>query len=159
MARNRPPRTYLSTEKLRRGRIRNLVGAAAISFALVLRFRELPDQIPLFFTLSSEPDTYGPKWSVFIIIAVMLGLIAFLNWTSTRPELSFFPVRVTEENAQTLYETAERMLVRVGMAVMIIYLGLASIYFSFPGLTVVSIGMIVLLVVTVLGVKRMFDAA
>lgn len=143
---------------MRRGRIRNLVGGAGISFALLLRFRELPDTIPLHFTLSSEPDTYGPKWSVFIIIGVFMGLIALLTWASTRPELSQYPVAVTTENAQVLYEIAERMLIRVGTALMIIYLGIGSIYFSFPGLTVVSIGMIFLIVVTVLGVKRMFDA-
>ena len=159
MRSNRPARTYLSSEKMRRGRIRNLVGGAGISVALLLRFRELPETIPLHFTLSSEPDMYGPKWSVFIIIAALMGLIALLTWASLRPELSQYPVAVTEENAQELYEVAERMLVRVGTALMIIYLGIGSIYFSFPGLTVVALGMIYLLIVTVLGVKGMFSAA
>ena len=102
---------------------------------------------------------WGPKWSVFIIIGVMMGIIALLGWASTRPELAQFPVRVTEENAQGLYEVAERMLLRVGSAMMIIYLGIGSIYFSFPGLTVVAIGMIYLLIVTVFGVRSMFNAA
>lgn len=159
MPRIRPERTYLTSEKVRRSRIRNLVGAAAISLALILRFRELPDLIPLHFSLSNEPDTYGPRASLFVIIIVMTGLIALLSWASLRPELSNFPVRVTDENAQELYEITERMYVRVGFAVMLMYLGLASIYFSFPGLTVVSVGMVLLLIVTGLAMKRMIDAA
>ncbi|WP_449277571.1 DUF1648 domain-containing protein [Leucobacter sp. GX24907] len=154
---SRPERSYLTTAGARRSRTRALVGAAAVTAALVWLFFQLPAEIPIHLTLSSEPDLYGPRWTLFILIAVFVGLIGLTVWSSTSPEHARYPVPVTPRNAQRLYELGEKLMLRVANALMVIYLGFASFYFGFPGFIIVGLGMLMLIAIMLFGIRGMLE--
>jgi uncharacterized membrane protein len=70
----------------------------------------LPDEIPVHFKLSGQPDRYSEKGSLWIFPLVSLFLYAALTAVNRFPHVFNYPVKVTEENAERLYRIGTRTL-------------------------------------------------
>lgn len=98
------------TKRIRRS---TLIATAVLSVVLLAGYPLLPDLIPTHFNLAGTADSYGPSWTVFVIVGLLAALIGATSWLSTRPQVLNFPVVVTEANAQQIFRESERMMVWV----------------------------------------------
>lgn len=82
---------------------------AATIFVLV-RWQQLPDQIPMHFNFAGEADAYGGKGA--IIFDIVMGWSAFILLTVLVkfPKIWNMPVKVTPENSARLYGITRAML-------------------------------------------------
>lgn len=86
-----------------------LLLAAATLFVL-MRWQQLPEQIPTHYNFAGEVDGYGGKGSLILLI-VMSWIVFFIMTISIRfPEKWNMPVEVTEENRSRLFAIARAMM-------------------------------------------------
>ena len=67
-------------------------------------FPSLPDRIPTHFNLKGEADGWGNKLMLFTLPAIGFGLYLLLTFINRTPHLFNYPIEVTEENAEKLYQ-------------------------------------------------------
>ena len=84
-----------------------LLGATI--FVLVM-WPHVPEQIPTHFNISGEPDAYGGKGQMILLIVLawvmFIGMTVLMNF----PDTWSLPVKVTAENRARLYSIARTML-------------------------------------------------
>lgn len=86
-----------------------LLLAAATLFVL-MRWQQLPEQIPTHYNFAGEVDGYGGKGSLILLI-VMSWVVFFILTISIRfPEKWNMPVEVTDENKSRLYAITRAMM-------------------------------------------------
>lgn len=127
----------------------SLISAIAISVALLAAYPSMPDIVPIHFDFNGEPDNFGPKTSVFWLVAIMLALTVLIFWLAARPRIVNYPVPVTADNAARLYALSYQLLVIVGVGMQLIYAGIAASLFGSPIVWLLWVGLAVLLVSTV----------
>lgn len=86
-----------------------LLLAAATLFVL-MRWQQLPEQIPIHYNFAGEVDGYGGKGSL-ILLMILSWIVFFTITISIRfPEKWNMPVEVTEENRSRLFAIARAMM-------------------------------------------------
>lgn len=108
---NRPPLLPYEASFLEKFSI--WMGVLGLIVLIVLPFfywMELPDTIPTHYTLQGEPDAYGDKMSIVFMPILGLGIWGLLFFLSRNPVMHNFPLQVTEQNAQRLYQTSIKFL-------------------------------------------------
>ncbi|WP_132993593.1 DUF1648 domain-containing protein [Gordonia zhaorongruii] len=144
--------TGTGTAALRWG---SLCVVVIITVVLLVTFPTLPDQVPTHFNGGMQADEHGPRWSVLVLAAVFTTLAAGIAVLAGKPQWFNYPVRVTEENAQTLYRAGESMFGWLGAALALIYGGIALAVHEMPGAWPLSIGMLLMVGSIGLGLWRM----
>lgn len=120
----------MSAKKLKR--ITDAVCIVLI-FAYILYLRacwgDLPERVPIHFNLQGIPDRYGKKGSLLFEPILGILILALMMFCECIPkEWCNFPVEVTEENQNRLYEIGQKMLAVIKLlAVMVcLYAGLSG---------------------------------
>jgi uncharacterized membrane protein len=103
-----------------------LIGVLLI---LILNYGSTPDQIPTHYNMSSAPDAFGSKSSIWILVAINIVLFALLTWISNFPQWYNYPVEITVENAERQYTLAVRMMrvLKIVLTMIFAYILLHSI--------------------------------
>ncbi len=94
---------------------------AAATLFVLMRWQQLPEQIPTHYNFAGEVDGYGGKGS--LIIMMVLSWIVFFTLTiSIRfPEKWNMPVEVTEENRARLFAITRAMMEAVKFFVTLLF--------------------------------------
>lgn len=104
-------------------------GAVALTLltgvALLASYPSLPNEIPTHFTFAGEADGWGPKSTIFILVAIFTVLTLGISWLSSRPQLLNYPFVITEDNAQACYREAVRMMVWLSVGISALYVAAA----------------------------------
>lgn len=91
-----------------------LIGLAAvcllIMFGLTLYYYDaIPERIPTHFNATGQPDGYGNKITLWVVMGISFMLFIFLNFVGRSPHLANYTVPITEENAYRQYQNMQRM--------------------------------------------------
>lgn len=150
---DRPTRSYKTGPVTRALRYVALVGVLVLSAYVALTYDALPEQVPTHFNFTGEADAWGPKSTIWVLIAINIVMVAGIAGLSTRPRWFNYPSGVTEDNAQFMYREGERMLVWMNLAIWVLFTGaILSIYeIETP---FVALGMIAILALMITGLIR-----
>lgn len=89
------------------------ISIAVIIFVLVytlLQFNSLPEKIPSHFDSTGTPDDYQNKNSIWVLPIIGLVIYLVITFLSQYPHTFNYMVKITEENAETQYRKAVRMI-------------------------------------------------
>ena len=102
---------------------------------LQVTWSSLPERVPIHFNFQGIPDKYGKKGSLFfepILGLLILGLMMFCehiprDWCN-------FPVEVTEENKERLYEIGIKMMsmIKLMTVAVCLYAGISGNLSTMP---------------------------
>jgi uncharacterized membrane protein len=94
----------------------------AIWILSIYQYFFLPDEIPIHFNLSGEPDNYGSKG--FILSLPVIASLLFLGLTALNnyPHLFNYPSEITQENAEVQYRLATRLIRILKFSIVLIFL-------------------------------------
>lgn len=108
--------TGLPRIKVPRTRIENLVeviAAAGMLFwilTLIIYYPQLPDRIPTHFNFAGDPDAWGSKSTIWLLVGIMVLLYALLSWVATFPHRYNYPWSFPVEKAAEQYRIARTMI-------------------------------------------------
>ena len=156
---DRPARTYRTGPVTRVLRWISVLAMAAITAWLLIAYPSLPETAITHFGPGGEADDWGPKWSLLVIVGVMVAASLPLTAISTRPRGFNYPVEITESNAQTMYREGERLMVWTLLFLQVIYLGIGWSVVLGGGGPLLVIGVAGLLGASILAIVRMVRAA
>lgn len=139
-------------------RLASVLGIAAMTVYILVRYPSLPGIVPIHFDFSGEADGFGDRSSLLRLAAIMFGMGALITWLSTKPNVFNYPAEITESNAQRLYREGERMMVWVLAGMAVVYLGIVLQTFADTGAAVLVVGLVGLLGSTLAGLVRMVIA-
>jgi uncharacterized membrane protein len=88
-------------------------------------FFTLPNTIAIHFNTNGEPDGYGSKYFVLLLLAIGISIYALLTFIIKKPHLYNYSIKITEENVKQQYSYATKMLRIMKLAVTLIFLSLA----------------------------------
>lgn len=74
------------------------------------RYAALPDRIPVHYGADGVIDGYGDKSMIWVLLAIMWGLVIVLSVTELFPKYWNFPFKVTKENQARVLTIAWHML-------------------------------------------------
>jgi uncharacterized membrane protein len=80
---------------------------------VLLRWNEVPDQIPGHYNASGEIDRWGNKGELFILPFVSAGMYLFLSVIMFFPSAWNVPVTVTRENTNKVYGCILTMMILI----------------------------------------------
>ena len=77
---------------------------------LVATWGNLPERVPIHFNAQGIPDRYGKKGSFLLEPILGLLILALLMFCQRFPQWWNYPVAVTEENRERIFEIASKMM-------------------------------------------------
>ena len=77
---------------------------------LVATWGNLPERVPIHFNAHGIPDRYGKKGSLLLEPILGLLILALLMFCQRFPQWWNYPVEVTEENREHIFEIASKMM-------------------------------------------------
>jgi len=88
------------------------------SFSIVLfmwsytsyHFNALPAIIPIHFDIAGAPDGYGSRNTLWILPAIVTGIVFLFNALAKYPHKFNYIIKITEENAVKQYKSSVRLL-------------------------------------------------
>lgn len=84
-------------------------------------YLKLPDTIPIHYSASGKPDSYGSKTTLLILAGVAIAFYAGLTWLNKYPHIFNYMTKITEENASRQYSISTRMIRITRLSVLIIF--------------------------------------
>lgn len=113
----------------------NIVGYTVYGLAiifLIIKFFQLPDEIPAHFNLSGEVTRWGSKIELIILPIIGTFTILLTEFFERNPQFHNYPSRLTKENAAQFYFNSRRILNQMKniMALMFAYLIIEIIFVS-----------------------------
>lgn len=88
-----------------------VVAAAAVVLSAL--WPDLPERVPMHFSFSGTPDSWGPRVSLLFPIVILVPVNAVLLGLLRVPHTYNYPVPVTDENARELYTVGRRAILLV----------------------------------------------
>jgi uncharacterized membrane protein len=76
----------------------------------VINYGTLPETVPVHFNASGQPDDYGGRNSLWLLPAVGLFMYVLMTVIEQFPQIYNYPVEITEENAESQYRNAIRLI-------------------------------------------------
>lgn len=76
----------------------------------ISNYTVLPDRIPVHFDASGHVDSYGHKFSIFILPIIGAVFFFVILLLGRYPHLFNYPVTITKENAEKQYKNGLRMM-------------------------------------------------
>ncbi len=124
--RSMPPVNYNTTKSS----LERYLDYAAIGLIAVLllytvkNFISAPATIPMHFDISGEVDSWGSRWTLWILPIVAVGVFFLLALVEKFPQHMNYPVKITEENAQRQFVLARSFIrtLRVAMAILFLFI-------------------------------------
>ncbi|WP_185994280.1 DUF1648 domain-containing protein [Nocardioides campestrisoli] len=135
---------------------------AAGAMVLLLRYGDL-GEVPTHFGASGEPDDWGPRWALLVLLALWVGLLAGTTLLARRPQWHSYPREVTDQNRAVLHLESSRMMSWTGVGLSTVFLGIVlgatSSASASPsqstGLAISCAGLVLVLAAPVVGIVRM----
>lgn len=87
----------------------------------IFSYVQLPAIIPIHFDAFGRPDNYGSKWTLFILPTIASIIFAGINYLNKSPQIFNYTVQITEENAESQYSSAIRMLRVLKGSIMLVF--------------------------------------
>lgn len=134
-------------------RITTLVSSCmllAYVIVLVCIWSRIPGTVPTHFNAAGIVDSYGGKGSLWIEVIVAAVILLIICLTERVSSIWNFPVAVTEENKERLYEIALVMLGTIKILTMGLFIdaGVSSLVTGFPVWSMyVMLGVMVIVIV------------
>ena len=91
----------------------------------IFSFLKLPEIIPIHFDARGRPDNYGNKWTLFLLPVIGTIVYAGITYLNKFPWVFNYLVQITEENVESQYSIATRMLRILKCSIMIIFISIA----------------------------------
>ncbi len=92
-----------------------------LGYYIYQNYSALPEEIPTHFNLTGGADATGPKSYLWLFYVVGLAIFILLTLTDGRPEKMNYPVSITEENREQLYEIGAGMLRFLKLAIVVLW--------------------------------------
>ena len=77
---------------------------------LILKFTYIPDTIPIHYSVTGKPDSFGNKTTIFLL--PILGTLLFVGMTilNNYPHIFNYPTKITNRNAERQYKIATKLI-------------------------------------------------
>lgn len=82
----------------------------------------LPEIIPTHFGANGQIDGWGSKYTILIPIGIQLLVNLLLEFLSRHPEMHNYMSKVTDENREKLYSASSGLLLKMNVAIGIIFI-------------------------------------
>lgn len=109
---------------------------AATAVIVAVRWNKLPDKIPTHFDLNGEPNGFGGKKMLIVLLVVMVAITGLMYLSEMFPKMWNLPVKITDSNREFVYRTVKYFM-EVETIIMITLLAgpIIAIVFSktYPG--------------------------
>lgn len=109
---------------------------AATAVIVAVRWNKLPDKIPTHFDLNGEPNGFGGKKMLIVLLVVMVAITGLMYLSEMFPKMWNLPVKITDANREFVYRTVKYFM-EVETIIMITLLAgpIIAIVFSktYPG--------------------------
>ena len=109
---------------------------AVTAVIVAVRWNKLPDKIPTHFDLNGEPNGFGGKKMLIVLLVVMIAIAGLMYLSEMFPKLWNLPVKITDSNREFVYRTVKYFM-EVETIIMITLLAgpIIAIVFSktYPG--------------------------
>jgi len=109
---------------------------AATAVIVAVRWNKLPDKIPTHFELNGEPNGFGGKKMLIVLLVVMVAITGLMYLSEMFPKMWNLPVKITDSNREFVYRTVKYFM-EVETIIMITLLAgpIIAIVFSktYPG--------------------------
>lgn len=79
-------------------------------------------EVPLHFNARGEIDGWGDTWTVLLLPVIALGLYGLLTWVQRHPRRCNYPVEINDENREQAYRQMSRIVYRIKVLVMALFL-------------------------------------
>jgi len=135
-----------------------LISAIGVVY-ITISFVALPATVPTHAGIGGEADSFGPRWSVWVLAGVWLALQSGIAFLAAKPQLFNYPTPVTTVNSQRLYREGERLIVWLGITVAVTFAGLTLSIFDAPGSALTVLGLVATFAVTIIGIVRITRAS
>lgn len=91
---------------------------------LFITWPDIPDRVPIHFNFAGEPDGWGHKAMIPVLLA--LGVLMFSGLTLLRkiPHRFNYPVQITERNAERSYRLSIQLLSWMKLEISLLFSGL-----------------------------------
>ena len=78
---------------------------------IIVFYKDIHGQVPLHYNIYGEADVYSRKWTIFIVPILMIITYIALSILQRKPHIFNYPIQVTDENRDKLYEIGVEMVV------------------------------------------------
>ena len=75
----------------------------------IMEYSSLPDRIPTHFNAQGNADGYSEKAMIWLLPGLAWVIIPIIFLLSKQPHLHNYPIKVTQENAKTLFTYSTQM--------------------------------------------------
>jgi len=149
-------RPKIKIDKTQGQKIANIIGygvfIAAVIFATINVFT-LPDEVPIHFNMKGEADGWGSKYFIFILPLIAMIPCGLLEMLERAPEMSNYPNRFNEQNAEAFYRNSIQTLNIIKNAILIIFaIILCEMVFAAQGIQLLPPYALFILTLLLLGI-------
>lgn len=84
----------------------NIVSLSTIfiyTLLLLFNFNQLPEEVPIHYSIKGEIDGYGSKINLVWLLLINLGILIGSFFLVKNPHIANYPVKITEENKSVMY--------------------------------------------------------
>ncbi len=110
---NKEERPKLKIDKEPVDRFFEIIGLIGVVLLVALpfvHFGSLPDTVPVHYGINGQPDSYGSKNMVWLLMVVGIIIYISLAVLTRYPHIFNYPKKITAENAYTQYKMACRLI-------------------------------------------------
>ncbi|KAL4464649.1 hypothetical protein ABPG74_011210 [Tetrahymena malaccensis] len=92
----------------------------------LVKYYNLPENIPVQFNLEGQPEQYGNKTTLFVFPGVMTLIVVILTILERFPDRFKYSLRLDENNAPTVYKYARKFIIYMKIVTCALFLFLIS---------------------------------
>ena len=96
-------------------------GLLFILFFTIISYKNLPEIIPMHFDVKGQADGYGSKMTIWIVPAILAGIVACISILNKYPHIFNYLKPITPDNAQKQYGLATRLLRYLKLSIVTIF--------------------------------------
>lgn len=121
--------------KIKTSTFQKVVGVLSLLIMIIVlivfffQYLKLPQEIAVHFNFEGQPDRYGSKSEMFVLIVAFIGIYLLLTFVSRAPSMWNSGVEVTEENKEKVYSICKDLIymIRLHLVITFSYITLCSV--------------------------------
>ncbi|MCU4295516.1 DUF1648 domain-containing protein [Brevibacterium permense] len=137
----------------------SILFTAALTAVVIVGFSIIPDEVPTHFTLLGKADSYGQKWTLLPVVAIIVAIVLGLAGLSRRPHEARLPLLPDAENSAAVHAEIERLLVWAAASFTVMYAGTVLAAFGWTNSPLLFTGGLALAGSLIVGVWRSWSAS
>ncbi|TNM55935.1 DUF1648 domain-containing protein [Brevibacterium sediminis] len=130
-----------------------------LTAVVVVGYPIIPDEVPTHFTLVGKADSYGQKWTLLPVLAIVAAIALGLAWISRRPDEARLPFLLDAENRAAVHAEIERLLVWASASFTVMYAGTVLAAFGWTNSPLLFLGGLALAGSLIVGGWRSWSAS